>query len=288
MSILTKIFVVALVVLSLLLSAATITFVNSIDDYKRLMVAQASQISAATAKNQADAAKSQADRTALQAQADTATSGAQKLEGQVRDLNTQIAKMGGDLASANSDKTIADANVSKLTAAVSASEATKAEFAKQITALRDAIGRLQSQNGDLNVAFSDASNKLSITEESRRVTAEQLAELRTQLDKVSGAYRDLGHDPARIASSGLTAGAPAINGVIRDTRQISGIPHAKISVGSDDAVKIGMEFNILDRTSGQFLGKLKVVAVEPNEAVGQITGPNPQAVAAGAEVRTQL
>lgn len=288
MSILTKIFVVALVVLSLLLSAATITFVNSIDDYKRSMVALQTQVSAAEAKNQSESAKAQADRAALQAQADTATAGATKAEGRIRELETMLAKLGGDLASANSDKTIADANVSKLTAAVSASEATKSEFAKQITSLREDLARIQSQNGDLNVAFSDASNKLSITEESRRVTAEQLAELRTQLDKVSGALRDRGVDPTRITSSGLAAGAPPINGVIRDTRSISGIPHAKISVGSDDAVKVGMEFNILDRQSGQFLGKLKVVAVEPNEAVGQITGPNPQAVAAGAEVRTQL
>ena len=112
--------------------------------------------------------------------------------------------------------------------------------------------------------------------------------VRSTNDKLSGALRDRGVDPNRVQSSGLAAGAPPINGVIRDTRAIAGIPHAKISVGSDDAVKVGMEFNILDRSNGKFLGKLTVVAVEPNEAVGRVTGPDIAAIAAGAEVRTQL
>lgn len=288
MSILTKIFVVALVVLSLLLSAATITFVNSIDDYKRLMDSYKTQLASAELKANSAKTESEAAQTKLSAERDEAVKALQVRDAQIADLTREVADRGAQLASANSSKTIADANVSKLTAAVSASEATKAQFAQTITALRGDLARLQTQNGELNVAFSDASNKLSITEEARRVATEQLSELRTQLDKVSGALRDRGVDPTRITSSGLAAGAPAINGVIRNTRVISGIPHAQISVGSEDAVKVGMEFNILDRTNGRFLGKLKVVAVEPNEAVGQITGPNPQAVAAGAEVRTQL
>ena len=288
MSILTKIFVVALVVLSLLLSAATITFVNSIDDYKRSMVALEAQVAAAEAKVTSGAAEAASRQATLQQQVDTATAAAQRAEGQIRDLQKEVQDKAAQLASASSDKTIADANVSKLTAAVNASEATKTQLFAQVGDLRNNLARLQSQNGDLNVAFSDASNKLAITEEARRVTSEQLAELRTQLDKVSGALRDRGVDPTRITSSGLAAGAPAINGVIRNTRQISGLSYAQISVGSDDGVKKDMEFNVLDRSNGQFLGKIKIVAVEPNEAVGQITGPNPQAIAAGAEVRTQL
>lgn len=288
MSVLTKIFVVSLVVLSLLLSAATITFVNSIDDYKRASTAQQAQIAALTA--QLGIAKSDAQAATASSQAATAQLDAAKTKAE--NATAELAKAVNDLQAqltlARGDKTIAQADVAKLTAAVNASESTKALFAQQVTELRDSLAKLQTQVGDLNVAFSDATNKLNITEEQRRVLAEQLTEARTQIDKVSGALRDRGVDPNNITGSGLAAGAPAINGVVRGVRNIGGIPHASISVGSDDAVKVGMEFNILDRTNGQFLGKLKVVAVEPNEAVGRITGPNPTAVAAGAEVRTQL
>lgn len=288
MSILTKIFVVALVVLSLLLSAATITFVNSIDDYKRTNTSLENQLAAAKANAAAESARMTAEAATLRESASVATTRADSLEARLRAAESKISDAGVQLASANSDKTIADANVSKLTAAVSASEVSKQQLLTQVADLRSTNARLQTQNGDLNVALADSSNKLVITEEARRVATEQLTETRTQLDRVGSALKDRGVDPARLTTGGLAAGAPAINGVIRATQQISGIPHAKISVGSDDAVKVGMEFNILNSANGQFLGKLRVVAVEPNEAIGQITGPNPQLVAAGAEVRTQL
>jgi ribosomal protein L29 len=273
-SILTKIFVVALVVLSLLLSAATITFVNSIDDYKRTGEASKLALATAQARASSDAAKAQADLTAKEARAKAAEDAVAARDKEVADLNQKLADLGAQLASARSDKT--------------ASEAQKSGLLEQVADLRTSNERLVNQNGELNGAFAEASNKLLVTEEARRNLAEQLTELRGSFDKVSGALRDRGVDPTRIGSSGLTAGAPPINGYISDTRSIAGIPHATISVGSEDAVKIGMEFNILDRASGQFLGKLKVVAVEPSQAVGQISGPGAQQVAKGAEVRTQL
>jgi hypothetical protein len=287
-SVLTKIFVVMLVVLSLLLSAATITFVNSIDDYKRVVDAASqgklsAEASAAEARSQADlAAKQAADAQAqLAAQNQNASQENQRLAKDLADLGVQ-------LAGAKSQATIAEANVSKLTSAVSALQTMSAAAAQMVADLRATNDRLTQQNGELNIALTDSTNKLNITEDARRNLAEQLTERSATVDKLGGALRDLGKDPNRVTSSGLAAGAPAINGVIRDTRQIAGIPHAKISVGSDDAVKVGMEFNILDRTNGKFLGKLTVVAVEPNEAVGRVTGPDIAAIAAGAEVRTQL
>ena len=200
----------------------------------------------------------------------------------------QLADLGKQLAERTSQATIAEANVSKLTSAVSALQATSDAAMKQVADLRSINDRLQTQNGDLNVALTASNNNLAMTEQARRDATEMLTELRTQFDKVSGALRDRGIDPTRVTSGGLTAGAPPINGVIRATQAIAGIPHASISIGSDDAVKVGMEFNILDRTNGKFLGKLTVVAVQPNESVGRLTGPNITAIAAGAEVRTQL
>lgn len=288
MSVLTKIFVVCLVVLSLLLSAATITFVNSIDDYKRTLdAAKQGQLSAEASAAEARTAAELASKAAADAQAQL-TAQAQGASGENTRLAGQLNDLGQQLARANSQATIAEANVSKLTSAVAALQTMSAAASQQVADLRTANDRLTQQNGELNISLTENINKLNITEDARRALAEQLVESKTTVDKLSGALRDRGVDPNRVQSSGLAAGAPAINGVIRDTRAIAGIPHAKISVGSDDSVKVGMEFNILDRTNGKFLGKLTVVAVEPNEAVGRVTGPDVAAIAAGAEVRTQL
>ena len=288
MSVLTKIFVVCLVVLSLILSAATITFVNSIDDYKRSLAG--AEQAAASARANADEARALAEVSSKQAADAQAQLAAQNQNASQanQQLSKDLADLGVQLAAAKSQSTISEANVSKLTSAVSALQTMSAASGQQVADLRQATDRLTQQNGELNIALTKSNNELNITEDARRSLAEQLVELKTTNDKLGGALRDRGVDPNRVQSTGLAAGAPPINGVIRDTRQIAGIPHAKISVGSDDAVKVGMEFNILDRSSGKFLGKLTVVAVEPNEAIGRVTGPDVNAIAAGAEVRTQL
>ena len=287
-SVLTKIFVVSLVVLSLLLSAATITFVNSVDDYQNTIAQQKLQL--ATLEGQRNEMKSANDAQAAEQQ--TALAAANKALGDatstINSLNAQVGTIGATAAAAESRASVAEGNVNKLTAAVQASSAIQTQLQQQVATLRDENDKLQTQNGDANVALADFTNKYNVADAERRNLSEQLQEIKGQFDKVSGALRDLGHDPSRITSSGLAAGAPPLNGLVRATQVINGIPHAQISIGSDDAVKVGMEFSVLDRSSGKFLGKLTIVAVEPNAAIGRLVGPDITAIAAGAEVRTQL
>jgi hypothetical protein len=49
-----------------------------------------------------------------------------------------------------------------------------------------------------------------------------------------------------------------------------------------------MEFKILDRQGGNFLGTLVVDSVEPNEATGRLEGPKVAEIRPGVEARTQL
>jgi hypothetical protein len=97
-----------------------------------------------------------------------------------------------------------------------------------------------------------------------------------------------GLSPVRQEAAANRSGLPAINGVVQDVRPIAGNQYATISVGSADGVQQGMEFKVIDRTSGNFLGTLVVVGVEPNEASGRLFGPNIAQVKPGVEVRTQL
>jgi hypothetical protein len=59
-------------------------------------------------------------------------------------------------------------------------------------------------------------------------------------------------------------------------------------VGSADQVAPGMEFKIINKNTGDYLGSLVVDTVTPNEATGKVTGPKVGEVRAGVEVRTQL
>lgn len=288
MSMITRIFVIALVVLSLLLSAASITFVSSVDHLNRDNVTLKTQVTGLQAQLSRAESDLQSKVAAKDKELAEKVNAVSALDKTVKELRTQLSDFGGQLSNAKSSLTMSEANVSKLTSALSASEGTKSQALAQVAELRGTLDKIQTQLADVNVAYNDAVNKRDVTEEARRVLAEQLTEIKGQLDKVSGALKDRGVDPTRITSSGVLGGAPPINGVIRETRVISGIPHATISVGTEDGVKTGMEFKILNRETGKFLGTLTIIMVEPNLAIGRLAGPDVAAIAAGAEVRTQL
>ena len=59
-------------------------------------------------------------------------------------------------------------------------------------------------------------------------------------------------------------------------------------VGSAADVQKGMQFNIVDRQNGTFLGILTVDNVEQNEAAGPLKGPHVDQIKQGNEARTQL
>jgi hypothetical protein len=92
-----------------------------------------------------------------------------------------------------------------------------------------------------------------------------------------------------MAAAGIRGpAAPAINGVIRAVKPIGGIPYATISVGSADGVAKGMEFKVVNRGTGDFLGILTVDSVDLNESTGRLSGPRTNDIRSGAEVKTQL
>ncbi len=176
--------------------------------------------------------------------------------------------------------------------AVEASEKGRAELNNQILALRkDADERLR-QVADYSTRVNKLVADLEQTERQRRNLAEQLTAATVKTDKQAKLLLDMGVTTAQLEKSdaGLRAGAPAINGVVRSRRNIAGKEYATISIGSQDQVAKGMEFNILDANTGAFLGKLKVEVVDQNEAVGEIMAEpqNLAQVKPGNVVKTQI
>jgi hypothetical protein len=69
-----------------------------------------------------------------------------------------------------------------------------------------------------------------------------------------------------------TGGRDRIEGVVKETRTVAGRTYASISVGSDDAVRGKMRLSVVNR-KGEHLGTITVTQVEPEEAIGVLTGP---------------
>jgi hypothetical protein len=285
---LTKLFVILLVVLSLLLTAATVVFVSQVEDYKKSADNNKQLLDAARAKaeavqNESEAAQATAAETVRQASAQIEQS-----KQQMNALQQQVIAGDAQLGQAKSQAAIQSADLTRLAEALKASEDTKGHLQDQVADLRGGNDKLMEQNAQLNQSVTDLTNRLEVTERERKFLAEQLTETKNQSDKQSSMLHDMGVSAAQMASAGTSVGAPAINGVIRTVRPIAGIPYATISVGSADSVAKGMEFKIVSHETGDFLGVLTVDSVDLNESTGRLSGPRIDDIRPGAEAKTQL
>jgi DNA polymerase III alpha subunit (gram-positive type) len=290
---LTKLFVGLLVVLSLLLTAGIVTFVNTVENQQQKASQAKLQYENQLAASQATQAQLQATATQAQDAERLAQNQIEQLKQQSNTSQKEIADLGVQLAQAKSDLAIRSADTTRLAEALKASEDTKSQLQAMTAALRKSNDQAIQQAAQSSQQISDLTNRLEVTERERRFATEQLEEMKGQNQKLGAALQDMGRNPSEILASatvGTGAGAPKINGVIREIRTIAGLPYATISVGSADNVTKGMEFNIVDRNSGNFLGKITIDTVELNESTGRISGPNDKLaqIKPGVEVKTQL
>ncbi len=290
MSVLTKVFVTLLVVCSLLFTAATVVFVGKTEDFKGRIDKTEQQL-------KSEAKLRQAAQEALAASEQRALDNLKSANALVDAKNKDLAT--AQQATADKDVTIAQLkseaglralDLNRLTEALKASEGQKAQQWAQVLELRKAVDDLSRKSLDLNSTVSDLTNKLDQTERERKYLSEQVAQFQAENARLTAAIKDLGGSvPEAKVVVGTKAGAPAINAIVRDVRAIAGgVPYATISVGSVDNVTRGMEFKVIDRDHGDFLGILTVDNVQPNEAVGRLTGPRVQDIKPGNEARTQL
>jgi uncharacterized protein (DUF3084 family) len=287
---LTKLFVVLLVLLSIALTAGTVVFVNRVDNAKDALDKLNAQVSAQEAKASsatADAEKTRAEFQAAQTQAQSdlnaARNAALTAQQSLADRDARIAQLQNQLA-------LGLADLGRLTEAVRASEASRGQLQQSVQALSQAQDKNLQEVAQLNARVSELTNNLEVTERERRYFQEQYTE--AQKNAGGGNAPQSGATPAGATQGNTGASARAnnvnVNGVIRATRNISGVPYATISLGSSDGIQKGMKLYVIDQSGSQFLGRITVDTVEPNEATGVLDGPKVNEVAQGAIVRSQI
>ena len=286
MSPLTKLFVVLLVVLSLLQTAAVVVYVNKEDTSRQAAVQMEERLRARENElEQARQAMTAAQQNLVQVQQE----GNARASAAAKDINNaqqQAADLSVQLAKASSTNAAQQLDISRLTEGLKASQDTTARLQQEVQRLRTGNDQLVRQTSELNSTVSDLSNRLDVTERERKFLAEQLTEEKASSQKLGAQLKAMGVAPDQATAAANRQGPP-ITGVVREVKTIANMPYATISVGSSDQVAPGMEFKIVDKSTG-YLGSIVVDAVSPNEASGKITGPHVDKVRAGVEVSTQL
>src|SRR5687768_6448347 len=270
----------------MLLSAATVVFVNA-------NVARNEQLaSTLEARNRelqrANDARSEAD-AARQIATDNLTNAMQQneqLKQQINNVNAQLIDRATQLGQAQSQIAMMSADMTRLTEGLQASEKTKAALQEQNNQLRQTNDTRLTENTQLNQRVNELTSTLEQTEAARRNLAEQLAEARNRMEQMSAQMKGVGLSTEQLAAAGTRIG-PQVTGSVRDVRPIAGIPYATISIGSNDGVRRGMEFRVVNPANGDFLGVLTVESVELNEATGRLAGPKVAQIRQGSEVKSQ-
>ena len=277
MSPLTKLFVVLQVILSIALTAGIVVYVSREDVQLQQKNALANQLAQAQSERDAASASASAARenaNAIQLQS------AQQVDQMSRQLTAaqqQIADLNVQLAQARANGATQELQITRLTEGLNASQRTTEALNQSVAQLRTSSDQAVRQTAEMGQRISELTAMYDTTERQRRQLAEELAEIQQRQGAVSDSNRQGSQTPQ----------APPINGVVRNRRNIAGVEYATISVGSADDVAKGMQFRVIDRDSGQFLGMLTVEAVEPNEASGRLSGPRVADIRPGVEVRTQ-
>ena len=288
MTTLTKFSVVFLVILSLLVAAGLVVFVNKADSFKTTILAkdaanQALTSQLATAREDA----SLQGKIALEARNQyDALSASTKTELATKDAT--ITGLQGQLATAQANLSSAMSSNDNAQQALTASETGKKALSDRLDAVQTANNKLQGDNNSLNLAVSDLTNKLEVAVRQVTNLNETVAQVKEAKEIDDKIIQD--NHISRTTEAGLGAGAPPIDGVIRQVNAIGGIPYATISVGSADQVKKGMKFSIVDRQKGEFLGELTIEQVDERTSTGRLEGPKINNIRQDGtiEVKTQL
>jgi regulatory protein YycI of two-component signal transduction system YycFG len=285
-SALTKIFVVLNVLLSIVLAAGVVVWVNRSENFVKSATANNARLKAdeariASLKSENDllGAEQTQIRQTMQHQIDDGRKSNDQLQASVADKDTQVAQLNANLAQATAAQKSANDALTVAQKMVDTQNTTIAD-------LRKSGVDQDKKNAELSFAVNDWTNKFEVVNRQERDDREQI----TQLQSDNRKYQELLHKNG-IAENSTPEGESLtkVSGVIRSAQKIGGVPYATIDVGGADAVTKGMRFRVIDpKAADPFLGYLIVDRVEPRQAFGHLTGPHIDEVHEGVEVRTQL
>lgn len=283
MSVLTKVFVVSLVVLSLLLAAAAVTFVGTVPDLRRQITDVQTQLRQARDAEARAGQRLEAQLRAAESHAGQLNSSLAAARENLAQSQTQIARLEAEKVNLQGQLAQAQTTQATLSSAVNAGQTLIGQLREQTGTLRDSYDRALQQYTEASRQLAETSNELVFTQRELRRLLEEHQEMEARAEILAQQVREFGGTPERTP-----VGAPPISGRVLATDTIGGVPYAMISVGREDDVREGMSFVVLDPEDGSFLGRLRIESVDDTESVGVLTGPQVERVRVDAEVRTQL
>ena len=173
-----------------------------------------------------------------------------QLEDQKKDLETQrqVTQQLMESAQSEAKHRIAEAS----------------EIREKLRKTQDDSNTLQRQQTQLNEEIFNLKRNLA-------TATGQNKNLREEVQAAKAFLQSKGYSTDLAEMKGVSVPPAGLNGIIR--RANSQTPQkAELSIGSDDGLQIGHELYVYRQNPPEFLGKLKVLNVEPDQAVAEVIG----------------
>ncbi len=223
----------------------------------------------------------------------------QKFQGQVSELNGQVEQRKQELTKAQAEHQqqvqMLEGRIDQLTQEnqVKQNELTqqRTELATATETARQALAEASARKGETDLLrqqlaeVQDLANKYQLQQTS---LYDQIRVLKRELETAQGNNKDLRE---RVA---LLAGVIRSKGLSTDIQQIKavGVPpkvegevqrvsennqRVEITIGSDDGVVVGHEFDIWrTEPNPDYIGRIRIESVDPDQAVGRVIGKTVQ------------
>ena len=275
MSMLTKVFVVLLVVFSIAFTTMTVSIVARTANWRDTAMKYEQHARVADTNLQNLIAANAAE---LASASDAVRRHVQRigeLESNLQETRNQLSERRADLARAASERSSAEAINRGLVAQLSSSEAARAEFQKQRDRLETRNVDLEQRNVDLNDRVNELTARLAVMNEQRRQFEQQINVLRAENERLSSGLAAprtavAMEEPAGAALRGVAARTPVAPAPIRGhVASVSG-DIITISVGSADGVREGMVFVV--HREEEYVGDMKVTLVDSGQSAGRPVG----------------
>jgi chromosome segregation ATPase len=275
MHVLTKIFIVLVSLLAVLLVPLVVVYAHNEDSYRAKFEA-AQAMSAAANQNLESARIAAAQREAdLQLQIQELGASNQAAMREREAGSVEVRRLQVALGELNNQQAGVTSNLATISSAIKTAQDLIDSLLTEVRTMRADAADAERRVVQLDEAFRDKSSQLDVAVAARRALQEELQQLKEDhahaLEQVA-AYRskygeiDLKQAPTAVANVDLDA-------TVINVRRTNEQTLAEINAGSRDGLRQGWVLMI--GRAGNFLGNLRIIAVDVNRATGVVEKEDP-------------
>ncbi len=258
-----KILVFIIMICALLfLGVSTVVFTTA-TNWKDATAKEQKKVQDLQTKNQNVTAAVDAAKKDLTAAKDSHGKSQQEMAGRIAALEADSKRLNEEMTKARSELESAQQN-----AHTSLDEATA--LRNETNLLRDQKSAVEKQANEYKIRQTELNDQIRILTRERDVAKKNNEDLRDRVAKFSSLLRNHGLSDDISQVKGLES-PPTVRGEI--LRVDAQNKRVEISIGSDDGLVPGHELNLYRvKPRPEFLGKIKILSADPDQAVGQVIG----------------